>query len=80
MPSASDEVVKVAVPLAAFTVPDPTCVEPSRKFTVPVGPGPGVTVAVSMSPFVMFELELRAVLELDFATTVWIRVTVCGWK
>ena len=45
LPTASEEVVKVAVPAAS--VPVPICVPPSKKVTVPVGENP-VTLAVNV--------------------------------
>ena len=46
LPTASEEVVKVAVPAAS--VPVPICVPPSKKITVPVGENP-VTLAVNVT-------------------------------
>jgi hypothetical protein len=63
----------VATPLP-FNAELPSCVLPSRKFTVPVGAPPvlGVTVAVSVTVWFRFAevgAELTAVVVFAFCTT-----------
>jgi hypothetical protein len=72
-PTASDEVVKVATRLES--VPNPSVVVPSRKFTLPVGvPDAALTVAVKV-----IELCARAGLLLDAkATEVGASLTEAG--
>jgi hypothetical protein len=60
VPASRDDVVKVALPLAA-TVPVPIVVAPSRKVTLPLGgvavagqPAPGQTVAVNVTGWPKF--------------------------
>ena len=47
-PSVSAEVVKKAIPLE-FSVPEPRIVDPSSKFTVPVGMLPLLEVTVALN-------------------------------
>ena len=67
LPRARVDVTKVATP-AAFSVPVPMVVAPSRKVTVPVGAGPevlaGLTVAVKVTLWPTadgFTLEARVI-------------------
>ena len=76
-PATREDVVNAAIP--ADSVPDPSGVVPSRKFTVPVGvPAAALTVAVKVTVFCSIDSMLLLLKMTDDATWLTVSVATAG--
>ena len=70
MPTASELIVRLAIPLP--TVPVPSVVAPSRNVTVPVAPDVTVAVKVTLAPKVDEGSDEARATVLVATLTVWV--------